>query len=41
MPSTMGENTLEKARERLEAEGFTVVRTKVGGGGVEVSLDEE
>jgi len=41
VPSTMGENTLEKARERLEAEGFTVVRTKVGGGGVEVSLDEE
>ena len=41
MHNTVGESTVEKVRERLEGEGFTVVRTKVGGRGVEVSLDEE
>lgn len=39
IPSSIAESTLEKVRESLQTEGFTVLRTKVGGKGVEVALD--
>ena len=40
VPANMGESTVEKVGESLETEGFTVVRTKVGGKGVEVTLGD-
>ena len=40
VPANMGESTVEKVRESLQTEGFTVVRTKVGGKGVEVTLGD-
>ena len=39
LPTSLGEATVEKVRESLETGGFTVLRTKVGGKGVEVNLD--
>ena len=39
VPSSLAESTVEKVRESLQTEGFTVLRTKVGGKGVEVVLD--
>ena len=39
VPSSMAESTVEKVRESLQTEGFTVLRTKVGGKGAEVVLD--
>ena len=39
VPSSMGESAVEKVRDSLESGGFTVLRTKVGGRGVEVTLD--
>ena len=40
IPSSLAESRVEKVREALQTEGFTVLRTKVGGKGVEVALDE-
>ena len=39
VPSSLAESTVEKVRESLETDGFTVLRTQVGGKGVEVTLD--
>jgi len=39
VPPSVGESTVLKVTESLQAEGFTVLRTKVGGKGVEVCLD--
>ena len=39
LPTSLGEATVEKVRGSLETSGFTVLRTKVGGKGVEVNLD--
>jgi len=38
IPTDFGESTVTSVREKLSEEGFTVLRTKVGGGGVTVSM---
>ena len=36
VPPSMSEESLARARQQLEAAGFTVLHTQVGGGGVKM-----